>query len=287
MSDDAQTNPVLWALERSIAALYAEHDGLRVFATYPYTTPDGELRASEFITHVDEDVLTGGAPALLEVFEQELLEKALRLWEEGETFAPTAADIPAPPVVNLARYKTALTVETDFTALAPLREGLVICVLTDDAGNPIAGQPVQLALEGGGRVLNGPQLETDPTGQVAFAYEAAATPGDVMFHVRAARLVVTMEGHVGVPSHIDHDAPEAVEPLSATRITYSIRDEEGLQIGSREISVSLLAGVGQIVDEEHAPDGQGAFTYLATARGAAVFEIRTGAIREHIPVVIG
>ena len=100
-------------------------------------------------------------------------------------------------------------------------------------------------------------------------------------------LVVTMERHVAVPSYIEHDTPDSVEPLSATRITYSVRDDEGFPIGGREVSTDLLAGVGQIVDEVPYHDGQGAFTYLAKDRpSAAVFEIRVGALWERIPVSV-
>lgn len=291
MSDDPQPSAVLGALEQAIRDLHAEYDGLRLFATYTYRTPGGELQSGEFITHIDEDVLTGGAQALLEEFEKELLEQALLRWEESErgadVFAPSVADIIA-PVVYLARYKTMLTVEAlDPVALAPLSEGTLVCTVTDDAGNPIAGKQVGIELEGGGRIVSGHKVATDARGQARFVYEAASTPGDVVFHVLAAGLVVTMEGHVGVPSHIEHDAPDRVEPLSATRITYSVRDDEGFPIGGREVSTDLLAGVGKIVDEVPYQDGQGGFTYLAKdTPSAAVFEIRVGALWERIPVAV-
>ena len=172
----------------------------------------------------------------------------------------------------------------DNTALAPLSEGTLVCTVTDDAGNPIAGKQVGIELEGGGRIVSGHQVATDARGQARFVYEAASRPADVVFHVRTAGLVITMEGHVAVPSYIEHNAPDRVEPRSATRITYSVRDDEGFPIGGREVSTDLLAGVGEIVDEVPYHDGQGAFTYLAKDMpSAAVFEIRVGAFWERHP----
>ena len=81
MSDDPQPSAVLGALEQAITDLYAKYDGRRLFATYAYRTPGGDLQSGEFIIHIGEDVLTSGAQALLEEFEQELLEQALRQWE--------------------------------------------------------------------------------------------------------------------------------------------------------------------------------------------------------------
>jgi len=291
MSDDPQPSAVLEALEQAVRDLYSEYDGLRLFAIYTYRTPGGDLQSGEFMTHIGEDVVTGGAQALLEEFEKELVEQALLQWEEseggGDVFTPSVADIVA-PIVHLTRYKTMLSVEAlDPRALAPLSEGTLVCTAIDDAGNPIEGKQVGIEFEGGGRIVSDRMVATDARGQAQFVYEAASTPGDVVFRVRAAGLVVTMEGHVGVPSYIDHDAPDRVEPNSATRITYSVFDDEGFPIGGREVSTDLLAGVGQIVEEVPYHDGQGGFTYLAQeAPSGAVFEIRVGALRQRIDVAV-
>ena len=172
-------------------------------------------------------------------------------------------------------------------ALAPLSEGSIVCTVTDSHGNPVPGEGVTITLEGAGRILSGRQLSTDERGKVEFVYEAPSTEGDVLFRVRAAGHELTWDGQIRIHRLIEHDAPESVGPLSATRIKYYLLDDEGMLVTGREMELDLLAGVGQIVDEEPVQEGTGAFTYLAKHTiGGAVFEVRAGSVVIRIPVAV-
>ena len=62
--------------------------GLRLDFTYDYLTPSRNWQREAICHHVDDDVLTGGVPALLKLFNSELLE-ALEQTELRGVFAPT------------------------------------------------------------------------------------------------------------------------------------------------------------------------------------------------------
>ena len=93
----------------------------------------------------------------------------------------------------------------------------------------------------------------------------------------------------GVPATIESDAPSRVDALSATRITITVLDDEGVSVGAVPISVAKVEGAGEIDDVPggYTSHGDGAFTYLAPLTpGEAVFLIRAGAAGQQIQSIV-
>ncbi len=99
----------------------------------------------------------------------------------------------------------------------------------------------------------------------------------------------------GAPAAISSDAPANVDPLSATEVTVSVVDDEGVPVGEVVTSVNQIEGSGRVIAGDGAgmtSDGAVKFTYLAPQTpGTAVFRVTAGEgagqIASSIVVTIG
>ena len=84
----------------------------------------------------------------------------------------------------------------------------------------------------------------------------------------------------GAPATISSDAPASVDPLSATEVTVSVVDDEGVPVGEVVTSVNQIEGSGRVIAGDGAgmtSDGSVKFTYLAPQTpGTAVFRVTAG-----------
>ena len=108
---------------------------------------------------------------------------------------------------------------------------------------------------------------------------------------------VTVELQVGgPPSSVTSDASEYVDPLSSTKITYTVWDDEDVRVGEVDVVIDQIEGDGKITAGEgtgRTKDGQGSFTFRAPLNeGTAVFLVTvnpgtSGEIQQPISVVVG
>ncbi|MXX19645.1 MAG: hypothetical protein F4X03_06175 [Dehalococcoidia bacterium] len=84
----------------------------------------------------------------------------------------------------------------------------------------------------------------------------------------------------GPPASISTDAPERVDALSATEVTVTVVDDEGVLVGKVVTSVTQVEGDGAVIAGGGAgetSDGVAKFTYLSPSRsGTAVFRVTAG-----------
>ena len=85
----------------------------------------------------------------------------------------------------------------------------------------------------------------------------------------------------GAPASITSDAPASVDPLSSTKITVTVLDDEGVPVGAVATTVHKIEGAGTIIGGPGADamtsDGQVSFTFLApSTAGTAVFHVTAG-----------
>ncbi len=82
----------------------------------------------------------------------------------------------------------------------------------------------------------------------------------------------------GAPASISSDADGlgSVEPLSSTKVTYTVLDDESVRVGGVKATVDQIAGDGKITagdGESTTKDGQGSFTFRAPLGGDVVLLI--------------
>ncbi len=79
----------------------------------------------------------------------------------------------------------------------------------------------------------------------------------------------------GAPTSITSDAPVSVDPLSTTKITYTVLDDQGVRVGAVSATLDQIDGSGKVTAGESTAmtaDGQRSFTYRApSSAGTAVF----------------
>lgn len=142
------------------------------------------------------------------------------------------------------------------------------------------------------------ELETGLADVIVKSPDVKATPETAQRYASQAASVVRSlaQGDAGVPATIDHDAADYIEPLSETRITVTVLDEEDVRVGAVPIDIVMVEGDGLFVDRSgsYTSDGRATFTYLApVSPGEAVFVVQAGdpakgqQIQEIIELVIG
>ena len=143
---------------------------------------------------------------------------------------------------------------------------------------------------------DGPEI-TDPS-TISGSNPATAAAKDAARgeHTVTVALSATTNASVtinvgGPPDSISSDAPASVEPLSETKITVTVHDDEGVRVGGVAIRIDQVEGDGLIttgatsLDTDPATDGaqptmtvdgKHSFTYLASRGGTAVFRVQAG-----------
>lgn len=143
---------------------------------------------------------------------------------------------------------------------------------------------------------DGPEI-TDPSA-ISGSNPATAAAKDAARgeHTVTVALSATTKASVtinvgGPPDSISSDAPASVEPLSETKITVTVHDDEGVRVGGVAIRIDQVEGDGLIttgatsLDTDPATDGaqptmtvdgKHSFTYLAPRGGTAVFRVQAG-----------
>ena len=126
---------------------------------------------------------------------------------------------------------------------------------------------------------------------------ASTTLGFVLGAAGPAQLSASAEITVaGAAATVESDAPDYVEPLSDTKVTITVHDDEGVLVGATAINVVQVAGDGLTegllpVDAKQTHDGQASFTYAAGLSGEAVFRVIAGsgpgAVRDVITLSVG
>ena len=100
----------------------------------------------------------------------------------------------------------------------------------------------------------------------------------------------------GAAASIESDAPESVAELSDTKITVTVRDDEGVLVGETDINVIKVAGAGlaegpATKDMAQTKNGSATFTYAAGLEDDVVFRVIAGsgdnAVRDTIRLQVG
>ena len=100
----------------------------------------------------------------------------------------------------------------------------------------------------------------------------------------------------GAAASIASDAPESVAELSDTKITVTVRDDEGVLVGETDINVIKVAGAGlaegpATKDGAQTKNGSATFTYAAGLEDDVVFRVIAGsgasAVRDTIRLQVG
>ena len=147
---------------------------------------------------------------------------------------------------------------------------------------------------------------TNAAGKCVFYVSAPNPAGTVGDATRGANTVhiagpaadksadVAVEIQVGgPPSSISTDAPAYVEPLSSTKVTITVVDDEEVLVGAIPASVFQVEGSGKVIageGEVMTSDGTVSFTYLApSSPGTAVFRVTAGTagLADNVVVTIG
>ena len=185
-------------------------------------------------------------------------------------------DLPACGDQTAAEYATAGEAGTG-------RTDLLVAAADDSvgAGTNSAGQCVIYvnAPSGAAPTANA----TRGTNTVNVAGPAADLSTDVAVEIQVG----------GPPSSISTDAPAYVEPLSSTKVTITVVDDEEVLVGAIPASVFQVEGSGKVIageGEVTTSDGTVSFTYLApSSPGTAVFRVTAGTkgLADNVVVTIG
>ena len=111
-----------------------------------------------------------------------------------------------------------------------------------------------------------------------------ASRGEHTITVKAAEVKATVDIVIAVggkPAIIETDAPEgSVEPLSTTKITVTVFDDENVRVGAVAVSINQVEGEGKVlsgVGDSMTSDGTKTLTYLApSGDDTAVFYVTAG-----------
>ena len=121
----------------------------------------------------------------------------------------------------------------------------------------------------------------------------AATRGEhtINFVLGELEASVTIEV-AGAPASISTDAPAYVDPLSDTKITVTVFDDEGVKVGVTAVTVRAIEGGGLIEDagdsnKENTVDGESSFVFFAPSAGQATLRIDAGKIQHIVSLPIG
>ena len=135
-------------------------------------------------------------------------------------------------------------------------------------------------------------------GTHSIAIAALSGDGDLADYTANTKVdTVSVDIQVGgAPASVTSDATEYIDPLSSTKVTYTVWDDEDVRVGAVDVVIDQIEGSGKITAGEgtgRTKDGQGSFTFRAPLNeGTAVFLVtvnpgKAGEIQQPISVVVG
>ena len=176
----------------------------------------------------------------------------------------------------------ALSCEASQSVVHPGGATGIVCTVTDVHGEPVAGVDViPEVIAGHGWFTGFGEALTDERGQAVLTFLAPPARGEATLGAQVGSHRVAVEVLVRDPASIaviETDAPLRVEPLTETRITITVLDDEGVRMGSVPILVDKVDGQGVVDGPREATtlDGRACFSFIAPLSGRAVFRVRAG-----------
>lgn len=216
----------------------------------------------------------------------------------GQTITPLAAKEVVGPSEDLGTVLVVTTRDTAIPATDPFDTALGVGYSKDKVGATAAGNIPACGEDNSDTdgTADGTNTElfsaegtndkgqcvveiTAPADDAATPASEAATRGE---HTINFQISETIKASVtitvaGPPSTIEDDAPEYVDPLSDTKITVTVRDDEGVLAGETSVAIIKLAGDGLVENaSEMTVNGTASFSYAAGRAGEAAFRVIAG-----------
>ncbi|MXY72964.1 MAG: hypothetical protein F4Y97_08010 [Dehalococcoidia bacterium] len=122
--------------------------------------------------------------------------------------------------------------------------------------------------------VNAPADDPDTT-----TVNEAATRGEHTINFQISEtikdsVVITVAGPA---ANVEDDAPDYVDPLSDTKVTITVTDDEGVLVGETSVAIIKLAGDGLVENASTMTvNGQASFSYAAGRAGEAAFRVIAG-----------